>query len=420
MYRPSWALSAWRSADEERLARLEAGAAREEANQKAQDEEAARKKADAQEKRAQGHLYASRLALVQSYWKEGNLLAARDKLDEVREHRDTWEYRYLYNLLNHRGQRTFLGHAHRVTAVAFNPDGTRLASGSWDQTVKVWDVATGREILSLTEHTGATTSVCWSQDGNRLVSGSSDKTVRVWDAHTGRQLHVLKGHTGSVTGVCFSPDGEMVASSSQDRTVKVWDARNGQLLHCLKGHTKEVSGVAFSPDGKRIASASEDKTVKVWDAQTAKNCCIRSTGIPKESIACASAATANGSPPGAGMTHTIGIAARCGCGTRPRGGRFCCSRSTPGPVLGVSFSPDGDRLASGSGTILRNVPSAVKVWDVRTGKQLLRLQGHNVMVTGVSFSPDGRQIASGSWDQTVRLWDAVTGQEPPSFAGHAR
>jgi len=259
---------AWQSAGKERLARLEAVAARKDAFQKAQDEEAARKETDAEEKKSWERLYASQLALVQSYWKEGNLLAARDKLDEVREHRDTWEYRYLYNLLNHRGQRTFLGHANGVTAVAFNPDGTRLASGSNDQTVKVWDIATGMEVLSLTQHTGAATSVCWSRDGNQLVSGSSDKTVRVWDAHTGRQLRVLTGHTGSVTSVCFSPDDKRIASSSQDRTVKVWDAQNGQQLHSLQGHKDEVSSVAFSPDGKRIASASEDKTLKVWDAHT--------------------------------------------------------------------------------------------------------------------------------------------------------
>ena len=108
--------------------------------------------------------------------------------------------------------------------------------------------------------------MAFSPDGQRLASASFDQTVKVWDARTGQESLTLKGHTSLVRSVAFSPDGQRLASASWDQTVKVWDARTGQESHTLKGHTGQVLSVAFSPDGQRLASASEDQTVKVWDA----------------------------------------------------------------------------------------------------------------------------------------------------------
>jgi hypothetical protein len=147
------AIDAQTRAEGERLAREQADTAREEAKQKARDEEAARRTANAEERRAKGLLYASQLALAQSYWTEGNTKVAREKLDEAREHRDTWEYRYLDRLMNHLDQRTLPGHTDAVTSVCFSPDGNRLASASQDYgkpgEVKVWDAGTGQETHTL-------------------------------------------------------------------------------------------------------------------------------------------------------------------------------------------------------------------------------------------------------------------------------
>ena len=146
----------------------------------------------------------------------------------------------------------------------FAPDGLTLASGSSDNTIRLWDVHTGEHVQTLEGHSNDVRSLAYSPDGCTFASGSWDNTIRLWDARNGEDLQILEGHGGGVNSVAFSPDGFTLASGSLDSTIRLWDARTGEHLKTFEGHTLEVLSVAFSPDGLTLASASRDSTILLW------------------------------------------------------------------------------------------------------------------------------------------------------------
>jgi len=326
--------------------------------------------------------------------------------------------------------RTLQGHTNAVFDVNFSPDGTRIVSGSWDHTVKIWDAATGEEIRTLTGHRYGVTSVSFSPDGRYIASGSHPAfslaevepepgVVKLWDASSGRELKTLNGHSGGVWSVSFSPDGTHLVSGGAATTpyqpgeIKLWNVSTGAELKVFKGHTLEVYSVSFSSDGTRLASGSKDRTVRIWDVSTGEELSTLRGHTGRVSSVCFS-------PDGTRITSAGGlIDPQIKLWDALTGEEIETLRGHARNVGGVSFSPDGTRIASASSD------ATVRLWNVQTGAGLrgsgLRsLKGHTHWVSSVSFSPDGTRIASGSDDTTVRLWDTSTGEALNTLKGHTR
>lgn len=160
-----------------------------------------------------------------------------------------------------------------ATAVAWSPNGRNLAAASGvyaSDTIKVWGIASGQLIWAGEGHTGQIAALAWSPDGSRLASASADETVKLWDAAGGNLLLTYAGHQAMVNAVAWSPDGARLASASNDGTVRVWDAHTGETLVIYHNHTGEVQSLAWSPDGRRIVSGGLDGTAQVWDAQSGR------------------------------------------------------------------------------------------------------------------------------------------------------
>jgi WD40 repeat protein len=297
--------------------------------------------------------------------------------------------------------RCFAGHRSSVNSVAFSRDGQWGFGGSGgeyldgyfydgkDRSLRVWELATGREVGRFSEngspiltvasstcgsllavgsrngglsimdasdvansrevgrHRSMVCSVAFAPDGNHILTGCEDGVVRLWDLH-GNRLHKYEGHTATITGVAFSPDGRWIASSSLDRTLRLWDLESGALLHWFVGHAKGVLCVAISPDGRHVLSGSSDTTLRMWDV-------------------------AEGSEVQSFTGHHQGVTC-------------------------VAFAPDGTRALSGSSD------ATLRLWDVAEGNQLCKFSGHLAAIRSVAISPGGRRALSGSVDQTVRLW----------------
>ena len=295
------------------------------------------------------------------------------------------------------------GHNDDVTSVSISPDGKTLASGSADNTIKLWNLETGEEIRTLKYNEGVW-EVSISPDGKTLAFIIGDNTIKLWNLETGEEIRTFQGHDDNfINDISISPDGQTLASSSWDKTIKLWNLETGKEIHTLEGHGNVVGRVSISPDGQTLASGSWDKTIKLWNIETGEeirtfqghDSIIRNVSISPDGKTLASGSN----------DDTIRL-------WDLETEEIRTLKGHDDAVGSVSFSPDGKTLASSSDD------GTIKLWNLNTGEEIRTLQGHDSVVFGVSFSPDGKTLASSSDDGTIKLWNLNTGEEIHTLEGH--
>jgi WD40 repeat protein len=285
--------------------------------------------------------------------------------------------------------RTFTGHEGPIPSVAIAPDGHTGLSGSWDKTLKLWNLAGGVAIRTFTGNTEWVRSVAITPNGRSALSGSG-QTLKLWDLSDGGAIRTFTGHTDQVWSVAIAPDGRTALSGSWDKTLKLWDLANGAVIRTFTGHTDIVTSVAIAPDGRIALSGSRDRTLRLWDLGRAAS--IRTFtdgGVAVGSVAIAP----DGRTALSGSGDTLKLWALAG-GTAIR-----TFNGHTDEVWSIAIAPDGLTALSGSRD------TTLKLWDLTGGAAIRTFTGHRDGVGSVAIAPDGRTALSGSRDTTLKLWN---------------
>ncbi|GHO47210.1 NB-ARC domain-containing protein [Ktedonospora formicarum] len=306
----------------------------------------------------------------------------------------------------HRLHLVWQAHTDTTFILVFSPDERTLATGSWDGTVKLWDLQSG--ILLWTQwHAGPIFSAVFSPDGQTLASGGDDAVIQFWDVSSGRKVQMVP-HPGPVFALAWSPNGQLVASSTFDGSIRLWQMQRSQPPPCnsvLRGHTNWVFSLSFAPDSIHLASSSWDRTVKVWDVVNVRLCSTL-TGHTQQVDAVA------WSPDG----HTVASAGRdmaIWLWDITQNQYRAVLHGHTGAVHKIAFTPDSRILLSSSDD------STIRVWDTTNGSCLRIIKGYGVSVYDLAWSPDGQWLASAGSDLLVTLWERAGKSPPRELKGHS-
>ncbi|HLJ93190.1 MAG TPA: protein kinase [Gemmataceae bacterium] len=296
--------------------------------------------------------------------------------------------------------------------LAFGPDGSTMAAGNAEGIVRLWDVATGVERASLTGHTGAVGPVAYSPDGKLLATGGGDGTAKLWDPASRKERATLAGHKGAIRSIAYSPDGKLLATGGEDGTAKLWDLATGQERVTLAGEYHRIGAVFFSPDNKVLATIGERTSPSwgvghLWDVATGQKRANLSgrpgyaIGVPAFAPDGKTVVTTEGHPflptaPGYVKLRDVAT------------GEERATWTVPMQAWGAAFAPDGRTLAVGNGS------GVVRLLDLTTKEVRATFRGHIGRVNFVAFSPDGTMLlaTSAPWNQTVKFWDVTADPEP--------
>ena len=299
---------------------------------------------------------------------------------------------------------------YRLTDVAFSPDGQRLTSSgittgsSGDDAVMIWDLSSDKNFLALNGYAQLPLHVEYLPDGQRLVQSSWYGRVGVWNLTDGTLIRAYGGHKNNVNFVSVSPDGKRIVSGSTTGTLKIWRIDSGKNLMTLKGHTESASHAEFSPDGKRIVSSSLDGTIRIWDARVDPSVLT----LPYGDNVTAMSFSPNNRWLAVGHWSTdVKI---WDAGDR----RLVQTLSGhDAGTLSVVFSPDGKRIATSSEN------GAIKVWDPSSGRILLTVN-EKFDATHFVVYADNKRLVGGGSDGIIRVWDGETGQLTLTIPGHSK
>ena len=300
--------------------------------------------------------------------------------------------------------RTFEGHTHWVESVGITPDGKCGISGSWDRTLRLWDLESGRTLRIFEGHTDYVTCVAITLNGKSAISGSWDKTMRLWDLESGQILRTFEGHTERVNCVAITSDGKRVLSGSGDNALRLWDLESGLTLRTFEGHTDKVACVMITSDGKRAISGSWDNTLRLWDLESGLT--LRTFEGHTDKVACVMITSDGKRAISGSWDNTLrlwdlesGLTLRTFYGHTEQ-------------VNCVAIISDGKSAISGSWD------RTLRLWDLESGKTLHIFDGHTDRVISVVITPDEKRALSGSWDNSLRLWDLESEQSLRTFEGH--